>query len=418
MRRLLVCKWDRDFMTLLKKEDIEVYLVVDQYECDHCDVDLSMADVAYKISSFNSLEELMSIVVDLREKKITIDKVVNFIEHGQLGASLLKHFIEKDSNILEKTLTARDKRLMKAVARSVGVTVARSCSVADLDTELSSATAVLGYPFILKPAYGIGAYSTYKIKDHAELNKIVSDLKTNGLPGFLSSQHFIAEEFINGEEFHIDAIWKNGQEIIFSISRYFCPRIGAGNRNLNGSIVLPESQYESLYREAREVCLKISRELDFRNEAVHIEFFIEKNSGKFILSEFATRIAGAAVSDSIEYAKGSSLHQLLLKSLLGDENTLDSLNVKNPPHDTRFVGWCNIIPAVSGKINKMPEKNFFQQYKNIFKIQFLQKEGDLVNVDDPSNWCILIVLGADSEQGIVDTCNQILSDIKFEMIPS
>jgi biotin carboxylase len=59
------------------------------------------------------------------------------------------------------------------------------------------------FPLVLKPASGWGTISTVRVDDRAELADVLTE---HTLDPAMRSQQLVAEEFLDGEEFHIDAV--------------------------------------------------------------------------------------------------------------------------------------------------------------------------------------------------------------------
>ena len=86
----------------------------------------------------------------------------------------------------------------------------------------------------------------------------------------LASRHLIAEEFIDGAELHIDAVWRDGEAWVFTVGRYFEPRLDLWlNGGLDGGYLLPEEEHADLYQALRDFQDKINMALGITSGATH-----------------------------------------------------------------------------------------------------------------------------------------------------
>lgn len=132
---VLMCKYDQVSVEAVLERADDVYLVLDDFDAnrDLPEETLSRFKRHYRVSSFDSLEELSAVVADLEITGARIDKVASFTEFSQYAAGYLAHLLGLDHNntALKLAANTRDKRLMKRVAQEAGLTIPRFYSLPD-----------------------------------------------------------------------------------------------------------------------------------------------------------------------------------------------------------------------------------------------------------------------------------------------
>ncbi|HUQ54073.1 ATP-grasp domain-containing protein [Lentzea sp.] len=379
----------------------EVYAVLDS--SPGC-LALSPATLArfarvYRVSSYDSLEELSAVAGDLLTRGIEIDRIVSFPEFTQYAAGYLAHLLGLDHYSSSVALATRDKRVTKFRAAQAGVPTARWYSIPDLAAaDPDSIGQAVGYPLVLKPAGGWGTVSTVKVSDRAEL---VDALRTipEGLPSPLAAQ-FVAEEFIAGEEFHVDAVWRDGRPWFFYVSRYFSPRLQAwSGRAAHGSVLLRESEFADLYAELLKINTRLNSALGVERGATHLEVFREQDTGRLLVSEIASRVGGANVSDVIEALNGVHGGRIALHELLDG----DRADLPFAPGSHPVVGGLCLVPDRSGVIVSTPDRSELLAHPNVLGAVSYHQVGDYVEASHPSLWCTLLVIGAETESELERT---------------
>lgn len=365
----------------------------------------------YRVSSYDSLEELSAVAGDLLTRGTGIDRVVSFAEFTQYAAGYLAHLLglEHFSPIL--ALATRDKRVTKALAARAGLPVARWFSIPDITDapDPSVIEEAVGFPLVLKPAGGWGTLSTVKVHGRAELADVLAGYTTEAE---LVTRQALVEEFIDGEEFHVDAVWRDGTPWIFHISRYLSPRLHAWTRHTpHGSVLLAERDHPELHEQVRQLHLRLNKALGLERGATHLEVFREHGTGRLLVSEIASRVGGANISDIVAARQGVhggvvALHELLdgdLSALPFTEGSFAS------------VGGLWLVPERSGRIAALPSRAELLAHPNVIDAAVYRQPGDTVEVTHPSAWCVMMVVGADSEAELLKAVDELMSTYRVEM---
>ena len=357
----------------------------------------------YRTSSYDSLEELSAVAADLDARGVRIDRIASPTEYTQYAAGYLGQLLNVPHLSVHAALGTRDKRVMKRWAQDAGLAVPRWFSVPALATEpdADEVIAATGLPLVLKPANGWGATSTTRIDDRDQLAAALSDY---AFDDELRSHHLIAEEFVDGVEMHIDAVWHDGTPWLFTVSRYFKPLLRQWNEGgLNGSFVLPRHDHPDLYRRLLKYNTTLNKALGVVNGATHLESFIEASSGRILLTEMASRLAGGNLSEMIGAHCGVDLREVWAHELV--DGAVEDLLFREG--DYPYVGMLNLTPSISGTITELPDELALNAHPNVIAVSNVLAVGDLVSLTNPSSWCTMLVIGAETEDALVAAAEEL-----------
>ncbi|MFE3886829.1 acetyl-CoA carboxylase biotin carboxylase subunit family protein [Streptomyces lydicus] len=388
---VLVCRWDRVTLEAVLDRGARVTLVFDEWEAANRGVDqklLDRVDNYYVIRSFDALDELAQLAVDIRSTGVKIDRLLSLSEFSQFGAAYLAQLLGLALPAVETSVLMRDKRAMKDRARQAGIPCARfvSMSTRDIEGAVRRAEQELGFPVVVKPAAGLGSVDTSKVEDAEQLTAVLQEAGSGAGVRFL-----MAEEVVNGDEFHVDAVWADGKAKVFGVSRYLRPRMAVTTPGHdNGSILLPREHEAALYEEMENLHERINLAFDITDEITHLEVF-RRADGELWFSEIATRFAGAAVPESFG-PRAADLRELWIETVLGEGRELPA---KTSPYP--YVGWINLAPAEAGRILEEPSDESISRFPYVLKTFRSRPAGSEIEELHPSVWCLLLVIGADSE---------------------
>lgn len=187
------------------------------------------------------------------------------------------------------------------------------------DSTIDSVTAEFGYPVIIKPARAMGTQGFSKCLDAAELRdhfaRAVQDRPA------LSSQSYLIQEFVEGDEYVIDTASVGGTHYVSDVFRNVKQYFGDSNIYLRSEIV---SSREGVWSEVTDYVLKVLDIIGLRNGLAHTEVFVTADGP--LLLEVNPRIAGASgfLNRISKLVYGWSQPDLLIDVLAGaDRTTLD-----------------------------------------------------------------------------------------------
>jgi hypothetical protein len=410
---VLFLKWEKKTIEILLKLTSDIYVIIDENSLPWAkkDIDLfSKIRKVYAISSMNSLEELSAIAMDIRLNDFKIEKILNYSEYSQYAAGFLADLLEIQNYSFELALKSRDKRWMKYCLKQSNLATANFISFTDLNDKQNQEIAVnkLGLPLVIKPANGFGTMNTKRIDSNIELNNFAESIRYESK---ILSRHFIAESFINGDEYHIDAVWNdNHNPVYFAISKYLTTRISIFEKgaHLNGSYTLPRVQFESLYEQFLQFHIKINESINIKSGVTHLELFFQPTTGILFFSEIATRLGGSAITEVTRHLCGYDLRELWLKQVVEGADAV--YHFRSPEHC--IIGCLNVLPKRSGKIKSLPTTKMLNSFPCVLESEINLEIGDTIEISNPSVGAIVLTVGADTILEFENKCKELYIQIE------
>ncbi|MGK5519655.1 ATP-grasp domain-containing protein [Micromonospora sp. URMC 107] len=400
MLRVLFCKWDETALRALAGAGARIVLLLDEADVSWVRVpdDIAAAvEDRHQVGSLDSIEELEALVADLELGGVKIDRVATTSELAKYGAGYLGMRLGLDPDGCAAAANSRDKRRMKTRARAAGVATAEFATIRDQATEAQLAEVVerVGLPLILKPSNGVATIATSRVHTAEQLAAAVAARSSTAG----KARQLIAERCLRGDEYHVDAVWRDGRDWVFAVSRYFCPRLTLeeGER-LNGAVLLPEDEHAAFYARVRELHDRVNTVLGIRDGATHLELFHDPETDELYFSEVATRVGGANIPEMVGARFGVDVRRAWAHELLGGDR--DGLPWRDPEH--AYVAWLNLTPSRAGRIVGMPGRDELLAHPHIVDVHYGRTVGERISFGHPSAWCLMLVLAADTERRILE----------------
>ncbi len=267
----------------------------------------------------------------------------------------------------EETLKVRNKALMKTVMKQNGIITADFTVVNTLTGRLRF-LAKLNKPMIVKPIDGAATKHTYKIDGYQDI------FKYKTLKAMFRHKTFLAESFIEGEEYHCDSIVVNGKIIFSSVSKYLCNCISALNSEVPlGSICYPASfDSDDVISKIKNLNERAISALAIQNSVCHLEAFADKQ-GNVTFGEIAARIGGSPmIPEAVKNTYGVDLHKAFVD--------LEMHNY-NHHYDPRpvFTGWTS-FPSRRGTVAEISSEKEYANVEGLVKVKIIKKIGDRLNI--------------------------------------
>jgi biotin carboxylase len=403
MHSVVLCKWQSKLAAALF-DRTDVHLVLDEFDVTHAGPDpdlLARAASVHVVSTFNALEELATVAVDIALTDPDVRTVLSYTEFSQLGAAYLADLLDGErGGHVATSVRSRDKRLMKSLVAAAGVRTARVRSISDpMDADQVAAVAdTVTYPVVVKPASGFGGMSTHKVHDAAELRKLCLDFAYEPA---IASRHLAVEEFITGEEFHVDAYWGAEDAEFCVVSRYFAPRLvvqrgehSAGGVTLtDGSEVISPDDQPELHARISNFHRRVNAALGIRNTITHLELF-RTPTGELVFSEIATRPGGGWVPALLTQALGRDLWAVMADCVLGGK-----ADIRLAP--ASHLAAVHLRPACPGTIIETPTAEQVAEVPGTLDHRILRSVGTTIQLNYPSDWCGFIIVGAASREELL-----------------
>ena len=192
----------------------------------------------------------------------------------------------------------RDKLAMRVIARALGFLVPEFCRVLNYD-ELREYMERVPAPWLLKPRREASALGIRRIEEPVQLWRILDDLGDE-------QSHYLLEQFVPGEIFHVDSIVSES-EVKFQVAhQYGRPPMQVMHEG--GVFTTRTVDRES--RDARELTAlnaSLAPSLGMVRGVTHAEYIRAHADGRYYFLEIAARVGGAFIADLVETATGVNL---------------------------------------------------------------------------------------------------------------
>ena len=168
----------------------------------------------------------------------------------------------------------------------------------------------LPLPLVLKPSVGFLSVGVYIVRSKEEWLQALDDIDRNFAKQcavfpetVVRSENFVLEQFIEGEEYAVDAYYDaDGKPNIINIFHHiFKDETDVSDR----LYCMSKRIFEANYPAFNQFCIDLNEVLQLRNFPMHVEFRVDKHSGKAIPIEVnPLRFAGMCLNDLTRHTCG------------------------------------------------------------------------------------------------------------------
>ena len=206
----------------------------------------------------------------------------------------------------------------------------------------------LPLPLVLKPAVGFLSVGVYIVRSKEEWQAALDDLDQNFAKQcavfpetVVHSEKFVLEQFIEGEEYAVDAYYDDeGKPNIINIFHH----IFKDETDVSDRLYCMSKQiFEANYPAFNQFCIDLNGVLQLKNFPMHVEFRVDKNTGRAIPIEVnPLRFAGMCLNDLTRHTCGllpvkaffEGIHPDYATMWNGIEDDVFSFVVLDKPYET------------------------------------------------------------------------------------
>ena len=270
----------------------------------------------YKVGSMENYDEVYRAVAFFISKYGRIDWLESNNEYWLERDAMLRTDFHITSGFqVEDMERIKYKSKMKPYYEAVGINTARY-HIVDTFANCKRFIDVVGYPVIVKPDNGVGASSTYKLKNDEELQSFIDTMDKN--------VSYIMEEFITAEVNSYDAIIDSKGEPIFE----------TGNVTPNSIMDVVNNGDNSIYyivkelpEDTRKAGRKTVKSFGVKNRFVHFEFFRLTadhphmgKKGDIVALEVNMRPCGGFSPDMMNFANSTDVYKIYADMIAYDSS--------------------------------------------------------------------------------------------------
>ncbi len=310
----------------------------------------------YRVNNLENYEEVYRAMGFFIGKYGRIDYVESQNEYWlELEAKLREDFNVYHGLRPDKLENMKYKSKMKDVYLKANIPTARYKVFKD-DQELLDFCDEVGFPIVVKPDNGVGASSTYKLKNKKQVKAF---LKT-----WDRDISFIAEEYIDGRVETFDGITDSKGNILICTSHVMLESImDAVNEGKDTSF------YGQIVdgSDIKEAGTRVLEAFDAKQQFFHFEFFrLSKaksglgKKGDLVGLEVNMRAPGAYIPDMMNYAYDENVYDIFADMLIYDRCFVE-------PKQKYCVGYA-------GRRHGVKYKHHSQQIRMKYKDQLISHE--------------------------------------------
>jgi biotin carboxylase len=227
-----------------------------------------------------------------------IDRIVALDEFDLENVAALREHLRLPGMGQTTMRYFRDKLAMRAQAREAGVLVPEFIHVLnheDLNEFMNSVPS----PWLLKPRSQASGIGMKKIHSAEELWPWLEQLGDQ-------QSHYLLEQFIPGQVYHVDGIVSENQVLFAEAHAYGAPPLNVSH---DGGVfttrTLNRKSAEAMV--LKDIHQKLVSGLRLVRGVTHAEFLKAHSDNRFYFIEIAARVGGAYISNLVETATGVNL---------------------------------------------------------------------------------------------------------------
>lgn len=317
-----------------------------------------------------------------------VDAIGAFTETAEKIAARIAEALGLPYHASDVVECTHDKFLMREKLRAVGLddTVSRVLPSPD-PVEIRRFADEIGYPIVLKPVSARGSLAVSIVRNEQEI-----DAALRWYRQWAENFPLLLEQFIEGEEWSVEAFSEDGRHRIASITRKFkdpgtCVEVG----HCVPAIFPPED--EAAIHRLVEGTLDA---LGIRMGPSHTEIITTPRGPRVV--ETHARLGGDRIVELVRLVSGVDLHVLWVRQVMG-ESVIDEV----PSCDgSRFAAIRYVSPRAYGKIERIDGADTARAHDGVDRVELLQSPGTEVGEvhDSFSRGASVIAVGATAEEAM------------------
>lgn len=249
----------------------------------------------------------------------------------------------------------------------------RECSYAEI---FSLPVESLSFPLVIKPAKGFRSVGVYLVEGLEQWKSMLTQLQQDIRAAkeiypetVVSANTFILEEWIQGDEYAIDAYYnENGEPVVLNVfKRMFAHEADTSDRiYYTGKSVLIEA-----LAKAEAFMKRMGEEIPLKNFPMHFEVRISKNGQLIPIEVNPLRFAGLCTTDLGAHACGVNVYEFFFQQKKPDWNAIISYM-----DDSIFSFLCAELPlSIEGKsIESVHDRKFGKNFSNLLDYRLIPYE--------------------------------------------
>ena len=202
------------------------------------------------------------------------------------------------------------------------------------------------FPLVLKPRFGAGSVDTFVIKKTDDLGDLTSKADLS---------NYIAQTFVEGDVYHIDALVLDNEIKYSVVSKYFNTPLCYQDQKSIASIQIEQTSKIAL--DLKKLTEDVLRAMPTpQSTIVHLEAFHDGKKATFL--EVGSRIGGGRINQEFVYNLGIDPDKILLEHMTGHDYSNELLKEIDEKLLKRRCGFVLTAPG-KGVLTKLPPQSLF-----------------------------------------------------------
>jgi biotin carboxylase len=323
------------------------------------------SDDVLLVDDVNDVTRVLAITLRIAAES-PLDAVVSPSERSMSVGGFLRSYLSLPGINFETANLFTNKAAMKARLATRGIPVAPHRVVIGYGG-LAQATLELGYPVIVKPAFGTGSMNMHVLRSPKDL----SALLTSASEANLGFELTLVESFLEVvSEVTCDAIVVNGNAVFSIESRYSTPLIENVGGMLGAVTLDPKDPLAVRITALHDGVIQA---LGLADGVTHMEMLLTKDT--LYVGEIACRPGGAGVVENAKLSRNVDLWAAFMRLSLG--GTPD-IGAAFAPHEIRTLLWSE-LPTRPGKVVFVSGEDDFVGMENLVSVDMHVRDGDTIS---------------------------------------
>jgi biotin carboxylase len=299
----------------------------------------------------------------------------------------------------------RDKLLMRDWLRCHGFSTV-ACERVHSAEEIRRFGDAHGYPIIVKPRSGQGSQRIMCFK-------VADDI---GAPT-LDDHEYIAESFLDGKEFSVEAFSFGGRHLIAAVTGKFTNDDDDNNPFVEIGHVIPAPIGAATRAQIEAYVQRFLVAMELTDGCTHTEIRLTRNGPEVI--ETHTRVGGDSIPTLVRQATGCDLLDLAVQWPLGlvtAADTLTELRVDTPCG----AAAIRFFTPPPGKIRTITGTHRWRGRPGILALHLPLKEGDTIGKtsDSFTRHGGYVIATGDTAQRAIHLCDEVIGGVTIEVEPA
>jgi biotin carboxylase len=311
--------------------------------------------------------------VSWKARSRLFDRIIALDEFDVQTAAEVREHMRIPGMGITTVANYRDKLAMRTSARDAGFLVPRFCRVLNHD-ELREYMDSVRAPWLLKPRSEASSLGIRKIEAQEQLWRALDELGDR-------QSHFLMEEFVPGDIFHVDSIVSERKVVFSVVHQYGSPPMQVmheGGVFTTRTVDRASPEWEEL----TPLNAALAPALGMVRGVTHAEFIRGRADGRFYFLEIAARVGGAFIADLVEVSTGLNLWRewarLEVANLRGETYT---------PGET-FESYAGSVLCLAQTAE--PDTTSFNDPEIVVRIEKHHHAGMIVRSEDPERVRLLL----------------------------